>query len=126
MGSQLTFVQSARSGTRQFLSSKSTLRGLSYRALHSSSVSRQAWKAATDSHTPLSSFDKDTFVEDTYTSIANKLDVVRKTLNRPLTLAEKIVYGHLDDPTTQVVRGQTYLKVRPDRVAMQVKNCTSK
>jgi aconitate hydratase len=44
---------------------------------------------------------------------------VRKTLNRPLTLSEKIVYGHLEDPTTKVVRGKTYLKLRPDRVAMQ-------
>jgi aconitate hydratase len=45
--------------------------------------------------------------------------VVRKTLNRPLTLSEKILYGHLDDPSTVPVRGQTYLKLRPDRVAMQ-------
>lgn len=41
-------------------------------------------------------------------------------LNRPLTLSEKIVYGHLDDPTGQeIVRGRTYLRLRPDRVAMQ-------
>jgi aconitate hydratase len=45
--------------------------------------------------------------------------VVRKTLNRPLTLSEKILYGHLDDPTTVPLRGKTYLKLRPDRVAMQ-------
>lgn len=38
-----------------------------------------------------------------------------------LTLAEKLVYGHLDNPQqqSQIVRGQTYLKLRPDRVAMQ-------
>jgi aconitate hydratase len=47
------------------------------------------------------------------------LQVVRKNLNRPLTLAEKIVYGHLDDPNQLPVRGETYLKLRPDRVAMQ-------
>uniref|UniRef100_H0WLK8 Aconitate hydratase, mitochondrial n=1 Tax=Otolemur garnettii TaxID=30611 RepID=H0WLK8_OTOGA len=41
-------------------------------------------------------------------------------LNRPLTLSEKIVYGHLDDPANQEVeRGKTYLRLRPDRVAMQ-------
>lgn len=45
--------------------------------------------------------------------------MVRKNLNRPLTLAEKIIYGHLDDPSQVPVRGQTYLKLRPDRVAMQ-------
>lgn len=41
-------------------------------------------------------------------------------LNRPLTLSEKIVYGHLDDPVNQEIeRGKTYLRLRPDRVAMQ-------
>ena len=41
-------------------------------------------------------------------------------LNRPLTLSEKIVYGHLDDPANQEIeRGKTYLRLRPDRVAMQ-------
>ena len=39
-----------------------------------------------------------------------------------LNLAEKIVYGHLDNPEEfgeGIVRGETYLKLRPDRVAMQ-------
>lgn len=41
-------------------------------------------------------------------------------LNRPLTLSEKLVYGHLDDPANQEIeRGKTYLRLRPDRVAMQ-------
>lgn len=41
-------------------------------------------------------------------------------LGRPLTLSEKIVYGHLDDPVGQEIdRGRTYLRLRPDRVAMQ-------
>lgn len=44
---------------------------------------------------------------------------MRKNLKRPLTLSEKIIYGHLDDPSTIPVRGETYLKLRPDRVAMQ-------
>lgn len=36
-------------------------------------------------------------------------------LKRPLTLSEKIVYGHLDDPYNQdLVRGTSYLKLRPD------------
>lgn len=46
--------------------------------------------------------------------------MVRRRLNRPLTFAEKVVYGHLDDPETQEIeRGVSYLKLRPDRVAMQ-------
>ena len=41
-------------------------------------------------------------------------------LNRPLTLSEKILYGHLDQPKTQEIeRGVSYLRLRPDRVAMQ-------
>jgi hypothetical protein len=36
-------------------------------------------------------------------------------LNTPLTLAEKIVYGHLDNPHEQdIQRGVSYLKLRPD------------
>jgi hypothetical protein len=36
-------------------------------------------------------------------------------LNRPLTLAEKIVYGHLDDARHQEIeRGVSYLRLRPD------------
>ena len=36
-------------------------------------------------------------------------------LKRPLTLSEKVVYGHLDDPHNQdIVRGVSYLKLRPD------------
>lgn len=36
-------------------------------------------------------------------------------LRRPLTLSEKIVYGHLDDPHHQdLERGVSYLRLRPD------------
>lgn len=56
-----------------------------------------------------------------YDLIENNLNVVRRHRNEPLTVAEKIVYGHLDDPAdaAQIKRGQTYLRLRPDRVAMQ-------
>ncbi|CCE65330.1 hypothetical protein TPHA_0K01970 [Tetrapisispora phaffii CBS 4417] len=48
------------------------------------------------------------------------VDIVRKRLNRPLTYAEKILYGHLDKPHEQeIIRGTSYLKLRPDRVACQ-------
>ena len=41
-------------------------------------------------------------------------------LNRPLTLSEKILYGHLDRADSQeVTRGTSYLRLRPDRVGMQ-------
>ncbi|XP_060600434.1 probable aconitate hydratase, mitochondrial [Ruditapes philippinarum] len=55
-----------------------------------------------------------------YDKISHRVDVVKKRLGRPLTLSEKILYGHLDDPKNQdIVRGESYLKLRPDRVAMQ-------
>ena len=58
-------------------------------------------------------------VSDVYAKLETNLAEVRKNISEPLTLAEKIVYGHLDDPTTIPKRGETYLKLRPDRVAMQ-------
>jgi aconitate hydratase len=46
--------------------------------------------------------------------------VKTKLNNRPFTLSEKILYGHAADPENQdFVRGKSYLKLRPDRVAMQ-------
>ncbi|XP_024081269.1 probable aconitate hydratase, mitochondrial isoform X2 [Cimex lectularius] len=55
-----------------------------------------------------------------YNKLEQKLDVVRKRLNRPLTLSEKVLYSHLDDPKNQEIkRGESYLRLRPDRVAMQ-------
>ncbi|XP_026861875.2 aconitate hydratase, mitochondrial [Electrophorus electricus] len=55
-----------------------------------------------------------------YEKLQSNVNTVRKRLNRPLTLSEKIVYGHLDSPADQeIVRGRTYLRLRPDRVAMQ-------
>ena len=61
-------------------------------------------------------------VNKIYASVEENLRVIRRKLGgRPLTLAEKIVYGHLDDaegaPAPE--RGVSYLKLRPDRVAMQ-------
>ncbi|KAL1800343.1 hypothetical protein ACET3X_000685 [Alternaria dauci] len=55
-----------------------------------------------------------------YQKMNENLEIVRGRLNRPLTFAEKILYSHLDDPHGQeIVRGSSYLKLRPDRVACQ-------
>ncbi|KAF5343684.1 hypothetical protein D9756_011586 [Leucocoprinus leucothites] len=55
-----------------------------------------------------------------YQRIEDNLAIVRNRLQRPLTLSEKILYGHLDDPHGQdITRGVSYLKLRPDRVACQ-------
>ena len=60
------------------------------------------------------------FVRQVYSQMRQRLEVVRGRLGRPLTLAEKILFGHLDDPSGQELEpGQAYLMLRPDRVAMQ-------
>ena len=66
----------------------------------------------------MSKFDQQS--EMPYEKLLAKLQTVRSKLNRPLTLSEKILYSHLDDPSSQdIVRGESYLRLRPDRVAMQ-------
>ncbi len=60
------------------------------------------------------------FVKSVYEKMDANLKVIRQRLNRPLSLAEKIVYGHLDNAAEQeIIRGKSYLDLRPDRVAMQ-------
>src|SRR5262249_14332002 len=55
-----------------------------------------------------------------YAAMARNLVVVRRRLGRPLTLADKVLLGHLDDPEHQeLVPGESYLLVRPDRVVFQ-------
>ena len=58
-------------------------------------------------------------VRDAYARFDARIDVARTRLGRPLTLAEKILIAHLDDPSADFERGVTYNDLRPDRVAMQ-------
>lgn len=50
-----------------------------------------------------------------YAKLNKNLDLVKRILDqRPLTLAEKIVYSHLTNPEETIpVRGETYLKLSP-------------
>jgi aconitate hydratase len=60
------------------------------------------------------------FVAEAYKKIEKRLEIVRRRLGRPLTLSEKILLGHLADPEGADLRsGESYLQLRPDRVAMQ-------
>jgi aconitate hydratase len=55
-----------------------------------------------------------------YQTMARSLALVRRRLARPLTLADKILLGHLDDPENQDIEpGTSYLRLRPDRVVFQ-------
>jgi aconitate hydratase len=59
-------------------------------------------------------------VSATYARVRKNLEVVRQRLGRPLTLTEKILLGHLDNPAEADLRaGESYIRLRPDRVAMQ-------
>lgn len=60
------------------------------------------------------------FVSASYERSRGNLNIVRSRTNRPLTLTEKILYGHLADPERQdLIAGESYLLLRPDRIAMQ-------
>lgn len=60
-------------------------------------------------------------IREYYTTLADKVSAVRAKLDRPLTLAEKILYVHLDEasPLQHYNRGKDYVFFQPDRVAMQ-------
>jgi aconitate hydratase len=59
-------------------------------------------------------------VTKVYEQTRKLLATVRARLGRPLTLAEKVLFGHLADPASQEFeRGEATLALRPDRVAMQ-------
>ncbi|XP_072348090.1 aconitate hydratase, mitochondrial isoform X2 [Scyliorhinus torazame] len=85
--------------------------GCGARRYHLSIVCRRA-------KVSMSRFEPNKYID--YKTLQKNLDIIRKRLNKPLTLSEKIVYSHLDDPVNQDIgRGKTYLRLRPDRVAMQ-------
>jgi aconitate hydratase len=55
-----------------------------------------------------------------YETLARNVAAVRKRVNRPLTYAEKIFFGHLAEPAAaELVPGASYVGLHPDRVAMQ-------
>src|SRR5271167_2761788 len=55
-----------------------------------------------------------------YATMRQNLAVVRRRLRKPLTLADKVLLGHLDAPETQQLEpGRSYLALRPDRVVFQ-------
>jgi aconitate hydratase len=55
-----------------------------------------------------------------YATMARNLAVIRRRTSKPLTLADKILLGHLDEPETQELEpGASQLSLRPDRVVFQ-------
>jgi aconitate hydratase len=59
-------------------------------------------------------------VAKAYEKTRRNVDIARKRLSRPLTVAEKVLFGHLDDAAKQeLAPGKAILQLRVDRVAMQ-------
>ena len=59
-------------------------------------------------------------VQKVYETSRRHLQVVRARLARPLTAAEKVVFGHLADAEGEHLDpGSAYIQLQPDRVAMQ-------
>jgi len=59
-------------------------------------------------------------VNSSHAKLKRGIAAGRELLQRPLTLAEKILFGHLQDPTnSDLTRGASYRDFLPDRVAMQ-------
>ena len=65
-------------------------------------------------------FDID-MIKKVYQELPSKIENIRKVVNRPLTLTEKILYSHLHNTTKleEFGRGKSYVNFAPDRVAMQ-------
>ena len=67
---------------------------------------------------PISPVKNCTKITPPYTKLTENLAFVQQKVlkGRPLSLAEKIVYGHLHNPHEYdggIVRGETYLKLKP-------------
>lgn len=92
--------------------------------LRTSPASRYLIRRCLATHAPLPEKNCSS-ITPPYSALLEKLGLVRKLLNnRPLTLAEKILYSHLHDPEKSLasrgqIRGEAYLQLSPERVAMQ-------
>lgn len=60
-------------------------------------------------------------IRSVYNGFSARIAEARQNIDRPLSLAEKILYSHLDpeQETRDFKRGEDYVYFRPDRVAMQ-------
>ena len=60
-------------------------------------------------------------IKAVYAKYPSRIEAARKTVGRPLTLTEKILYAHLTEgeSTKAYDRGVSYVDFQPDRVAMQ-------
>jgi aconitate hydratase len=66
--------------------------------------------------TPISNLETNRFLP--YPKLQDALQILRRRLDRPLTLSEKLLYTHLRNPLEQELeRGKSFLLLDPDRTA---------
>jgi aconitate hydratase len=66
--------------------------------------------------TPISNLEPNRFLP--YPKLQDALQILRRRLDRPLTLSEKLLYTHLRNPLEQELeRGKSFLLLDPDRAA---------
>lgn len=60
-------------------------------------------------------------IRNVYKTMGERINKARTLTGKPLTLAEKILYSHLDEgmPTQVYTRGKSYVDFKPDRIACQ-------
>lgn len=59
-------------------------------------------------------------IKNNYNLLEERVKEIKKILNRPLTVSEKILYAHLHKSVDkEFVRGKDYVDFMPDRIAMQ-------
>lgn len=59
-------------------------------------------------------------LETLYAAMHDRIAAVRERLRRPLTLSEKLIFGHLADPAhAELTPGRSYVRLLPDRVVLQ-------
>lgn len=59
------------------------------------------------------------YIQKTYQEYKKNLETIRRKVDRPLTLTEKLLFAHLADKENIPSRGTDYAHFHPDRVAMQ-------
>jgi hypothetical protein len=70
----------------------------------------------TQTRTKISNLEPNNFLP--YPKLQSSLQILRRRLNRPLTLSEKLLYTHLRNPLEQELeRGKSFLLLDPDRAA---------
>jgi aconitate hydratase len=88
----------------------------SHRAFATTTPTLPPLQTQTKTRTKISNLEPTHFLP--YPKLQSSLQILRRRLNRPLTLSEKLLYTHLRNPLEQELeRGKSFLLLGPDRAA---------